>query len=275
LVNFARGKLRCGVILCAGLGILLAGGCATPTQNPGAYNTVIVVPGIGGDDEDYAGACNALHDAGNQDCLRVYNWGATWVFCLVALWSDGLHHHWERNLAAQITQWRHDHPQARIVIIGHSAGAGVVLGAIADLDKNVTNIGPVILLSPSLSPDYDFRPALIHTDAIHVFYSEWDVVWSQNFPVIFGSYDGAHRTAAGMVGFTLKQLSPEESAKVTQHPWQHEWIELGNPGGHFDGTAPAFVAKILKPLIDAVPERTPQSRSDTDRPAPTPSASPK
>jgi len=155
---------------------LFLGGCATPVISPKGANTVIVVPGIGGDGDVYAQVVHSLHDHGSEDCLRVYDWGSSWFLFLRSIGSSQLHDSAEFRLAQQIIQWRTDHPHSRIALIGHSAGAGVVMGAIWRLPPGMS-VGPVILLAPALSPDFDLRPALKHATVVHVFYSSEDGFW--------------------------------------------------------------------------------------------------
>jgi pimeloyl-ACP methyl ester carboxylesterase len=229
---------------------LAAAGCATPVVAPQRPDTVIIVPGIGGDGGQggvYAQIVHGLKDAGSPDCLRIFNWGCSWALFPVTLSSGSLHHDAEFKLAAQIIQWRKDHPGSRIALIGHSAGAGVVVGALARLDDS-TIVGPVILLAPALSPDFDLRPALAHASIIHVFFSPDDWFWQGIGSFIFGGYDGVHRDGAGRKGFTLTQLTPQQKTKVVQHPWQAQWKSLGEDGGHFDWMSEKFVQKVIAPL---------------------------
>jgi pimeloyl-ACP methyl ester carboxylesterase len=229
---------------------LFLAGCATPVIAPDRPNTVIIVPGIGGDGEVYAKVVRSLHDHGSDDCLRVYDWGSSWFLVLRSIGSSDLHDHAEHRLAERIIQWRSDHPGSRIALIGHSAGAGVVLGALPRLPAGMS-VAPVILLAPAVSPDFDLRPALQHANVIHVFYSHRDDFWQGIAPDIFGNYDGVHRNGAGRKGFTLTLLDPSEKVRVVQHAYQDDWATLGNQGGHFDWMAEPFVGTILKPIIDA------------------------
>ncbi len=163
-----------------------------------------------------------------------------------------MHDSTERSLVDLINQWRKDHPSARICLIAHSAGAGVVLEALSRLDETVV-IGSVILLAPDVSPDYRLGPALRHTNVIHVFYSEHDFFWQGGGTLVFGTYDGAHRDGAGRTGFTLADLTDAEKKKVVQHPYQGEWKQYDNGGGHFDWLSGIFASQVLKPLIDQTP----------------------
>jgi pimeloyl-ACP methyl ester carboxylesterase len=229
--------------------LILLTGCATQVIAPQRPNTVIVLPGIGGDGDVYAQVVHSLYDYGSDDCLRVFGWGYSWPMFWFNMSSTPLHDVTERQLADQIVEWRKDHPHSHIVLIAHSAGAGVVVGALARL-PGPTQVGPVILLAPALSPDFDLRPALKHTNLIHVFYNPADEFWQGWGPTIFGTYDGVHSDAAGRISFSLAFLSPSEKARVIQHPYQTDWNNLGNHGGHFDWMAEPFVGIILKPLID-------------------------
>jgi pimeloyl-ACP methyl ester carboxylesterase len=227
-------------------------GCATQTIAPQRPNTVIVVPGIGGDGGVYAGIIRSLEDHGSNDCLCVSDWGSSFPICPISISSSGWHRSAERNLATQIVQWRQAHPDSRIAIIAHSAGAGVVAGAVAQLPPGET-VGPILLLAPALSPGFDLRPMLRHATVVHVFFSHEDFFWQGIGPTILGNYDRVHSSGAGRLGFTLASLDPLERQMVVQHAWQPQWKSLDNNGGHYDWLAEPFVAAVLKPIIDAQP----------------------
>jgi len=231
---------------------IFAAGCATKTISSGQPNTVIVVPGIGGDGDVYAKIVRSLHDHGSDDRLCVSDWGSSFPIFFISISSQTWHQNAEHHLADQILQWRADHPNSRLALIAHSAGAGVVAGAIARLPEGV-RVGPIIFLAPALSPGFDLRPMLTHATVVHVFFSPDDLFWQGFGPTIFGNYDRVHSSGAGRAGFTLAGLNPSEKARVIQHPYQTRWKSLDNDGGHYDWMAEPFVAKVLKPLIDAQP----------------------
>ena len=232
------------------IALFLLFGCATPMISPQQPNTVIVVPGIGGDGPVYGQILQSLHDHGSTDCLRVWDWGSSYPLFVISISSRTWHHISERHLADQIIRWRQDHPHSRIVLIAHSAGAGVALGALARLPDPIQT-GPVILLAPSLSPNFDLRPALKHACVIHVFYSPADDFWQGFGPLVFGTYDRVHCNGAGRRGFSMTDLSASEKARVIQHRFEKDWESLGVDGGHFDWMAEPFVAAVIKPLIDS------------------------
>lgn len=234
--------------------VLLVTGCASPVLNPDAAGTVIVVPGIGGEDASYDNVCRALAVAGNEDRIEVFDWGYHWPLFFINISCGDLHHQTEKKLAQYIEDRLRKNPRGNIALIGHSAGAGVIVGALGRLDPSYS-VGPVVLLAPALSPDHDLAPALQHCQSIHVFYSADDDFWQGAAPFVLGEYDGVHRSGAGRRGFSLAGLDPAEQARVIQLSPDKQWESLGVHGGHFDWLAPAFVAKILEPLVGANHER--------------------
>jgi pimeloyl-ACP methyl ester carboxylesterase len=232
--------------------VILTASCATKIVSRAQPDTVIVVPGIGGDGDVYAQIIRSLRDHGSDDCLCVSDWGSTFPVFFISISSQTWHKNAERHLADQILFWRADHPNSRIALIAHSAGAGVVAGALAQLPDDV-RIGPVILLAPALSPNFDLRPMLRHATIVHVFFSPDDSFWQGLGPTIFGNYDRVHSSGAGRVGFTLADLNASETARIVQYRYQSTWKSLGNDGGHYGWMAEPFVATVLKPLIDAQP----------------------
>jgi pimeloyl-ACP methyl ester carboxylesterase len=244
-----RGMVGKSVALGFILGLLCCG-CASRVIAPQAADTVIVVPGLGGDGPNYGGVCQALADGGDTDCLQVFNWGCGWAGMFITIYDRALHRDAEAKLADLISDWRHAHPKSRVVLIGHSAGCGVVLNAVGELKSDVGPVGPIILLAPSVSPDFDLKPALQHANVIHVFYSSGDDFWLGFGAVIFGDYDGTHRYGAGKSGFTFAGLDDAEKKKkkVIEHPFEEDWSSLGVHGGHFDWLSHDFVEKILEPI---------------------------
>lgn len=235
-------------IIFVALAAILAG-CASQTVSPRQPNTVIVVPGVGGDGNVYDQVLRSLRDHGSEDCLQVSDWGSSLIICPISISSHAWHQNAEHNLAVRIVQWRQAHPNSRIALIAHSAGAGVVAGAVAQLPPDMS-VGPIIFLAPALSPGFDLRPMLRHATIVHVFFSKDDFFWQGIGPTILGNYDRVHSSGAGRVGFTLASLSSAQKAVVLQHSYQSQWESLDNGGGHYDWMAEPFVAAVLMPIIE-------------------------
>ena len=82
----------------------------------------------------------------------------------------------EDMLARRIRSWHEQFPGAKIDVIGHSAGCGVLLGALSRLPADL-HVARAILLAPSVSPTYSLEESVVHVDQkIDVFFSDRDKV---------------------------------------------------------------------------------------------------
>jgi pimeloyl-ACP methyl ester carboxylesterase len=230
--------------------MILLSACATPTVRPNSPNAIIIVPGLGGDGGVYTRLAQTLATAEPDDCISVSDWGSSWPVFLISISSTSWHKNAEQHLADCIIQWRTQRPHSQIVLIAHSAGAGVVAGALARLPTGV-GVGPVIFLAPDLSPNFDLRPALAHATVLHVFYSHHDNFFQGIGPEIVGTYDRIHSDGAGRDGFDVAQFTSNTKSKIIEHVYQANWKALANNGGHYDWMAPQFVEQILEPLLNA------------------------
>jgi pimeloyl-ACP methyl ester carboxylesterase len=224
------------------------GGCANRPPNPPSDDVLFFVPGVAGDGGGYDGLIRGLRAAGVNQHIEVLGWGAPGPLFVLNFQNDAIHRSAEAKLAATMHQWREAHPSGRIDLIGHSAGCGVTLGALALPDS--TTAGTVVLLSPSVSPTYDLAPSLSKmAGKLHVFHSDRDTFFLSWRTSTFGTYDNVKTKAAGNVGFDLAPLPPELRAKVIQHPREDWWADQGNDGSHFGTTAQEFVTKAVGPLL--------------------------
>jgi len=177
-------------------------------------------------------------------------------------WSQGSvvadHTDWERTqeqgcqLASRIISYRQTNPGHAIYLVAHSAGTGVALTAAAAVPPGSVN--RMILFAPSVSTDYDLRPALRGSrDGIDVFYSRRDV-FSLGFGVAFiGTSDGGQGCqAAGRFGFRVQQESDEDAilyAKLRQYPWERCQARAGNHGLHSGTSRQRFLHAFVLPLL--------------------------
>ncbi len=221
--------------------VLAATGCATRATVATGGDVVFVVAGVGGT-SGYGGIVNALTREGRT--VRPVAWGAPPPLFMFNFSNQSIHDHAEKKLARRIIAWRQAHPSGRIDVVGHSAGAGVVLGALGRLEQE--QIREVILLAPSVSPTYDLRPALARIEGtLHIFCSDRDTVFLKWRTSHFGTYDRIKTPAAGYAGFT-GAYPPD---KLVQHPYVPAWRELDNDGGHLGSLAQPFAVRFIAPLL--------------------------
>jgi pimeloyl-ACP methyl ester carboxylesterase len=228
--------------------VLLLGGCANRPPNPRTDDVLFFVPGVAGDGGAYDGLIRGLRAAGVKEHIEVLGWGAPGPLFVLNFQNDAIHRSAEAKLAGAMRQWREAHPSGRIDLLGHSAGCGVVLGALALPESPAA--GTVVLLNPSVSPTYDLAAPLAKVEGkLHVFHSDRDTVFLSWRTSTFGTYDNVKTKAAGNVGFELGGLPPESCAKVVQHPREEWWADQGNDGSHFGTTAEEFAATTVGPLL--------------------------
>lgn len=158
-----------------------------------------------------------------------------------------------KRLADAIIAYHADHPGLPIYLLGHSAGTTVVMVALEEMHDPI--VERAILLSPSLSAEYDVRPALRSVkQGLHVFYSHYDYVYLGLATGLVGTPDRRWTAAAGRTGFRVSaDLEPELLGKLVQRPWRASDIALGNNGGHFGNTKPQFLRAYIMPLFNTLP----------------------
>jgi len=222
------------------IGLVLAT-CGCAARPPAdVQRIVIVVPGAGGHGPGTQALIRGLKQASPDAHYEVFHWGMPAPLFMLNLQNDSIHRDAEQKLSQFIGQQAMLPSRPRIDVVGHSAGCGVALGAIAMLNK--TNVNTLILLSPSVSPGYDLLPAMSHVSGeTHVFISDRDTLWLSWRCRKFGTYDNVRTPASGHAGFD----NPPD--RIVQHSYQAEWASLGNDGGHFGTLTRPFAEHVISP----------------------------
>lgn len=206
------------------------------------------VPGVAGDGGGYDGLINGLRAGGVAERLEILSWGAPGPLFVMNFQNEGIHRGAEAKLSEALKRWRQDHPTGRIKLLSHSAGGGVILGALSLPDT--PPVQTAVLLNPSVSPGYDLSAPLRNIQGqLHVFHSDEDKLFLSYRTSTFGTYDNVKTKAAGNVGFTLDPLPPEMRAQVVQHPREAWWTEQSNDGSHFGTLAEPFARQTIAPLL--------------------------
>lgn len=224
---------------------LLACGCAHHPKSPDG-SIVFLLPGVAGN-EGYSHVISAIESDSNRE-VQTVPWGAPAPLFVLNFSNRGIHDDAELKLAKVIEARYTEFPNATIDLIGHSAGCGVILGALKRLPPAMP-LRTVVLLAPSVSPTYDLSLPLSHIEALHVFTSPHDTVFLKWRTSHFGTYDDIKTPAAGNIGFDLSSLSPDLRAKVIEHPYDESWKQLDNDGGHFGTLSNRFAKTIIAPLF--------------------------
>jgi hypothetical protein len=218
----------------------------------GRAKIVFVVDGAGG----FEATSRTLRLTAAEEKLplevRTFHWSHG--FCRIL--SDQMHSaHVKREgrlLADWVLNCRRDAPNVPIVLVGHSAGCGVVLIAVENLPPNI--LERIILMAPAVSTKCDLRRALgCACQGIDVFTSSHDWVCLGLGTLVTGTTDRYWLTgAAGKIGFQPILGEPGDEAlyaKLREYPWEPSLTWTGHTGGHFGSYQPNFLRAFVLPLL--------------------------
>lgn len=260
----ARDWLGCigGVFMVTSMTILV--GCvALPAdiQDRSQRGYVYYLDGAGGGGELSnwsSGIREGLRKAGYPGWGEMFSWqtGLGVAFDQVA--SDTYKRGKAAELAGRIVRFRQDHPDAPITLIGFSAGSAVAVYTLESLPTSLM-VENVILLSGSLSADYDLTRALAHVRQwMYIFTSDRDVILTVLVP-ISGPADrrAGTRSVIGVSGAVMPAnpgLETERQyAKVVEVRWNPSFRGVADRGGHTDTVNEMFVRTFVAPLVFVAP----------------------
>ncbi|MEO6435161.1 MAG: hypothetical protein ABIP55_05310, partial [Tepidisphaeraceae bacterium] len=225
----------------------LASPVATTLPAPREFH--LHLNGIGGYRGVDRGMIRGLRDGGYAGEVKAYDWTGDDVG-LAALTVKRRHKEQSAAIAQILIDQARAHPGSRITITTHSAGAGIIVWALAQLPRDIT-IDTLVFLAPALSPTYDLTPALRHVSGkAYVFYSPYDAAVLGMGTTMFGTVDGVKTEASGKVGFQRPATADaEQYAKIVQFPYRTSWVKLGNIGDHIGVMRRAFAREVLAPLL--------------------------
>jgi pimeloyl-ACP methyl ester carboxylesterase len=193
----------------------------------------------------------AVFEAGAPLLVETFVWSHGYKKVIFDQMDISHARHQGQLLAHVVLGYRQTHTKARIHLVGHSAGAMVVLSACEHLPPGA--LDRVVLLSPSVSSDYDIRPVLRAVrGSLEVHYSGRDWVYLGLCTNIVGCADRAFCGASGRNGFNLLIESPEDAElleRLQQHPWQPSDRDFGNDGGHYGAYQPKYLKARVLPVL--------------------------
>jgi pimeloyl-ACP methyl ester carboxylesterase len=242
--------LRC---FCALTVLVALGGGVVLGGEPPKPGVVFVVGGIGGLDPLQATAPLALPLAGVPHEIRVFEWTHGKARLLRDLQDTRYLLCQGARLAEQVREVLREDPDRPIYLMGHSAGAGVVLAAAEHLPPQ--SLERIILLSAAVSPGFDLRPALRATrHEIVSFHSRRDRLVLHVGTSLFGTVDRVYGPSAGVAGFTPPDDLDAEGLRmyerVVQVPWRFDMtLECVGAGGHHATCMPLFLARRVAPWL--------------------------
>jgi len=156
------------------------------------------------------------------------------------------------QLAREVLDYKAEHPDSPVYLVGHSGGTGIVLATAERLPP--ATLERIVLLSPAVSPGYDLRSALRATRGeIVSFHSTLDRFWLDWGTTRYGTIDRVHSQAAGVNGFVAPAgLDAEGEAlyrRLVQIGWKPEMLLEFRGGFHASTVMPAFLARHVAPWL--------------------------
>lgn len=209
---------------------------------------VLILPGIEGRSFLNIAIMQGLLDGGVPYACEIVDWTTGNKFlALYHLRSRQRNLKIAEQLAQRIAQYRHDYPGRPVWIIGHSGGGGMALWTTLALPEG-TSLTGLVLLAAAISPRYDLAPVLAKLErGIWAFSSYLDCIFTGIGTTLFGTLDGRHGPAVGMVGF--HETAVHGSTVVTQFRYHPRYITQFNLGGHFGCVHRVFVAENVAPIL--------------------------
>lgn len=186
-----------------------------------------------------------LREAGYRGRVKSFTWTATLNPALDQALGPFVAKAKGKVLAREIENYLEHYPDNEVHIIALSAGTGVAVWACEHL-KPPARVGNMILLSSSLSSDYNMSKALAHVQGkVYVYSSPNDGVLSGPVHVL-GTIDGRFDCEpAGLVG--LRSSSPQ----ICNVNWSSRYEGYGWTGSHVSSVQEAFVRHVLAQHVTA------------------------
>jgi pimeloyl-ACP methyl ester carboxylesterase len=246
----------------------LVGGCFAGFGPKARNGITFYCPGAGNVDLGDAGLREGLEKAGYRGEVARLMWTVTFnpvvdQLLRVDAYVGAL------KLSGLIQDYVDLYPEREVNVVGLSAGTGVAVWALEHM-KPGCKVNTVVLLSSSLSSDFDVHKALQHIQGkIYCYYSPNDAVLAGPMK-LSGTIDGRFLVdGAGAVG--LYPPRAEDRERVVNIPWRPEFERYGYFGGHLDSTSPEFVQRyvskhLVSPVTEKPSERVTASRQPTTPP---------
>ncbi|MCK4342927.1 MAG: hypothetical protein KAY37_14535 [Phycisphaerae bacterium] len=222
-----------------------------PTMREEQRGLVYMFPGIGGGAWYLGGAYHGFRDAGVDAEIRIDEWDTPFYNAFGHLMDYEVNRAHAARVAEEIVEFRRRQPQARIDLVGYSAGGGIALLVAEAVPENV-RLNNVVLVQSAVSPTYDLTKTLQRLDGKLVnLYSPYDwfiLGWGTK---TFGTVDRDHAASAGKDGFDLAAAVPKAAlrSKLVQRPWKSEMVWAGHFSNHHGILGYAWNRRYVAPWL--------------------------
>lgn len=219
------------------------------------HGLIIILPGIEG--------CSSVNDsiarglvAGQlSHAIQIIDWRRFRPWNPLHLAMQRHNRAQARVIAESIVSYQRNFPGQPVHLIGHSAGAGMVLFVLEHLKKDQA-VTSATLLSAAISRRFEVECLLDRTKTgIWNFYSPLDLPSVGLGTMLFGTMDRRYAVSAGALGFVTRNSQSMSSEEIQHHnprlnqvPYQKGMMKSWNFGGHFGPTNAVFVRDNIVPI---------------------------
>ena len=211
---------------------------------------LIVLPGIEGRSTLNVDICRGLDKGGVDWAIELYDWTSP-AGMLYNQRAEIRNRQKAQQIAEHVKRYQWSHPRRPVVLVGHSGGSALAAWTAECLPMN-TQVDGIIMVAPSLSPQYMLDWALPRTGrGIISLNSSRDWVLLGMGTTVAGTMDGQHTSSAGRVGFAMPLTTRRRQiySKLYQVSWSDEMAAKGHGGGHMSSSSGSFVAAYVAPFV--------------------------
>jgi pimeloyl-ACP methyl ester carboxylesterase len=259
--RLSAGTFRLGLKSLLGLGLLPLGKSAARFQrqlssiNRLDQGLILILPGIEGCSSINDSIARGLVAAHLPHAIQVIDWRKFSPWNPLQLAMERYNHQQALQIVNVITEYRERYPGRPVHLIGHSAGAGMVLFVLKQA-SSPNFVDSAVLLAAAVSRDFKVGDLLDRTAyGIWNFHSALDLLTVGLGTMLVGTMDRQHTVSAGALGFRPTKTSSQQTDGVRQHSgdlhqiaFQLGMVKSWNFGGHFGATNAVFVKRFVAPI---------------------------
>jgi len=205
---------------------------------------IVILPGIEGCSSVNDSIARGLVEAGCRAAIRIEDWRRFRPWNPLHLATLKHNQRQAERIGGVIGDYCRRYPGRPVHLIGHSAGAGMVLFVLESLHADF-QVDSALLLAAAVSRHYSLEAATARIrGTLWNFYSPLDLPAVGLGTALFGTMDRRHAVSAGALGFVGCS-----NARVRQVCFRPAMLNHWNFGGHFGWTNALFVRERLAPLL--------------------------
>ena len=227
--------------------LLPAAGCQQPEQSSdrqhAAGGKVLILLGAVNTPHHLSGFAEMVRERHPSLDVELRSWGVP-LRSVHNLTAYDRNRETARKLAGELADYRREHHDAIIDVVGYSGGGGVAVFVVEALPPDV-RIDRLLLVAPAISRAYPLEQQVLPRvrEFIVNYASDKDIQvgWGT---ATFGTIDRVFEACAGHAGFEL------EHPRLVQVRWNETMRREGHHGNHHSYRSPPWQRKYLLPALD-------------------------